>query len=318
MENHKTIHWANLKEAGTFKGILFLLWVHRIFGRTIFSIILIPVMAYFFCFVPVARRASREYLNLHFTAFPHCWKKSPGYFQVYLHLYAFGQAVLDKLLAWSLPMTENEFDIVDEEQLLNFMEKQNGQLIIGSHIGNLEYCRGFVQRYKEKTINVLVYDQHSANFVKAMLSLNEESRVNVFQVDTLDIPTILKLKTKVDAGEWIFIAGDRVPLSGEERTVPVSFLGKTASLPIGPYILAKVLQCEVQLMFSFRNKGKVVFDLVPFSEKIVIPRKENGKKLQELAQKFASEMEKQLVKAPYQWFNFYPYWEKQKEADLLS
>lgn len=306
-------HWSGIKEAGTYNGFMFLLWVHKVFGRTIFGVVLYPVMVYFVLFRHIARRASLEFLQAHYRLKPEFWSKPPGYVDVFWHFIAFGQAVLDKLLAWTVNMSESEFKVVDREALSELLDDPRGQLIIGSHVGNLEYCRGFVQRYKNRTINILVYDQHAANFVKMMLRINAASRVHVYQVDQLDIPTMLMLKSKIEGGEWLFIAGDRIPLSGEKRTVPVNFMGKQAQMPIGPYMLAKTLQCPVKLMFSYRLGKQVLFDMVPFSEKVEIPRKGRDETLRVLAQNFASELEKQCLNAPMQWFNFYPYFDNPSE-----
>ncbi|RYZ93026.1 MAG: hypothetical protein EOO68_22120, partial [Moraxellaceae bacterium] len=292
-------HWSTLRESGTVKGILFLLWLHKYFGRRTFNLAMYPIMAYFFLFNSLARNSSLEFLQTHAKKYPTFWNRTPTYGDVFTHIYSFGQSVLDKLLAWSTPITESEFDVANEDLLAEFMKKENGQLIIGSHLGNMEYCRGFVQRYKEKTINALVYDQHSANFVNAMQHLNPQSRINIYQVNELDIALILQLKNKIDAGEWLFIAGDRIPLSGEERTVTVEFLGRPTQLPIGPYMLAKVLQCEVQLMFSYRKNGKVFFELVPFAEQVIIARKDDGKSIHSYAQRYADALEKQAAKAPF-------------------
>ncbi len=308
LPNSDQQHWSELKESGTMRGILFLLWLHKYCGRSVFNGAMYLVIAYFFLSRPLARAASLDFLQTHARAYPESWNHTPGYRDVFAHMYSFGQSILDKLLAWSTPLTESEFEIVNEPVLTEFLTKENGQLIIGSHLGNLEYCRGFMQRYKQRTINVLVYDQHSANFVNAMQSLNPESRMNVYQVNELDIALILQFKTKLEAGEWLFIAGDRIPLSGEGRTVMVDFLGRPAQLPIGPYMLAKVLQCEVQLMFSYRKNGKVLFELVPFAEQVMISRKDGGASISAYAQHYARELEKQAAKAPLQWFNFYPYW----------
>jgi len=225
---------------------------------------------------------------------------------------AFGQSILDKCLAWTRTIEEDEFIIVNEPELRKLLEDSKGQLIIGSHLGNLEYCRGFVHRYKNKTINVLVYDQHSANFVNMMQRTSPDSRMHIYQVDGLDIPTILRLKEKIDRGEWLFIAGDRVPLSGEQRTVNVDFMGRVASFPIGPYMLAKVLRCNVKLMFSYRVGDRVRFEMVPFSDQVVLQRKSSNSDLRRYAQQFAAELERQCVNAPFQWFNFYPYWRDQR------
>ena len=301
-------HWANYREAGTANGLLFLAWVHRRFGRGVFNVLLYPIMLYFFLFKSVARRASLEFLRTHATCYPQYWQKRPGYRTVFAHMYAFGQSILDKSLAWSVVINEDEFELANEQQLAEFMQKETGQLIIGSHLGNLEYCRGFVHRYKNKVINALVYDQHSANFVEVMQKLNPASRMNVFQVDALDIPLILSLKAKIDAGEWLFIAGDRIPLSGDARTTTVDFLGRATQLPIGPYMLAKVLQCEVQLMFSYRREEKVYFELVPFADKVSLPRGSVDQALQRYAQQYAHALQQQAARAPLQWFNFFPYW----------
>lgn len=311
----KQAHWSTLQESGTIRGILFLLWLQRIFGRRFFNALLYPIMAYFFLVNRRARRASLDFLQTHFRKYPDYWHgEMPGYRDVFRHMYAFGQCILDKLLAWSTPIREQDFAIANEPLLAEFMAKTSGQLIIGSHLGNLEYCRGFVQRYKARTINALVYDQHSANFVTAMQKINPESRIHIYQVHELDIPLILQLKAKIDQGEWLFIAGDRIPLSGEARTVTVDFLGRPAQLPIGPYMLAKVLQCEVQLMFSYRNAQKIYFELVPFAQQVTLPRKNSGAQLQAYAQQYASALEQQAARAPLQWFNFYPYWTSSQSA----
>ena len=308
-------HWASLQESGTLRGILFLLWLQRVFGRGFFNLALYPVMLYFFLVNRRARAASYEFLRIHAHQYPAYWQgKTPGYTDVFRHMYAFGQCILDKLLAWSTPISEQDFAIANEPLLADFMAKSSGQLIIGSHLGNLEYCRGFMQRYKAKTINALVYDQHSANFVNAMQRINPESRIHIYQVNELDIPLILQLKTKIEHGEWLFIAGDRIPLSGEARTTSVDFFGRPAQFPIGPYMLAKVLQCEVQLMFSYRQNAKIYFELVPFAEKVSLPRNNSDKQLQAYAQQYAAALEQQAARAPLQWFNFYPYWNSSTAA----
>lgn len=301
-------HWSNIAEVGTARGMLVLLWLHRICGRKLFNIVLYPVCLYFFLFRPGARRASLEFLQTHARAYPGYWSRPPGYGQVLKHFYAFGQSILDKTLAWGSPMDESEFEVADPTDLAAFMENERGQLIIGSHLGNLEYCRGFVQRYKQKTINALVYDRNSANFVRVMQGLYPASRIHIYQVSDLDVPLLLQLKNKIDAGEWLFIAGDRVPLSGESRTVLAKFLGRDAPFPVGPYMLARVLQCEVQLMFSYRRGQKVYFERIPFAQQVILPRGDADEQLRRYAQQYATALERQCAQAPLQWFNFYPYW----------
>lgn len=300
-------HWAQASESGSYWGLVFMLWLHRIFGRRLFSCVMAPISLYFFIVNGVARRASREFLTTHAQRYPHLWQRQPNNRDVIRHIYSFGQAILDKVLAWSAPIDPNCFDIQNPAAVDAFLSRPGGQLIIGSHLGNLEFCRGFVQRYMDKTVNILVYDQHAANFVKIMQKINPTSRINVYQVTQLDIPLILLLQTKISNGEWLFIAGDRVPVKGD-RTMAVEFFGKPAPFAIGPYVLAKTLQCEVSLMFSYRVGEKVNFEVVPFADRVNLPRRDSGEQLRYYVQSYATELERQAAKAPFQWFNFYPYW----------
>ncbi len=306
-------HWASLQEAGTFAGLRFLFFLNKYFGRKIYSLVIYPVALYFVIFKRVSRQASQKFLLLHWQKNPEFWKRKPNYWSSVLHFKQFAEAILDKGLAWSAEIAEEDFIIDDISVIETLMQDERGQLIIGTHFGNLEYCRGFMQRYKNKVINILVYDKHSANFVQIMQKVNPDSRINVFQVDEFDVATILLLKQKIDGGEWVFIAGDRIPLAGLEHTVEVNFLNNKAPLPIGPYLLAKALACPVKLMFGYRHpqleEGKVYFEVVPFADKLVFTRKDRQEKIQAYAQQFVSSLEKHCLQAPYQWFNFYDFWE---------
>lgn len=304
-------HWSYMKEAGTLTGMRFLYFLYRVFGRWTFSLIMYPVALYFMLFRPTQRRASHQFLLAHFHHNKHSWRTKPNHFHVLLHFKSFAEVVLDKILGWLIDIDESEFILTCPELIEELLADSRGQLIIGSHFGNLEFCRGFMQRYKNKVINVLLYDKHAGNFVRMMQKENTDARLNVFQVDEFDTTTIITLKEKVDAGEWVFIAGDRIPLSGLERTIDVNFYGKPAPLPIGPYMLAKALACPVKYMFAYRlisESNKVVFDVTPVCDKLTLSRKDKINDIRHYAQLFATKLEEHSTKAPYQWFNFYDVW----------
>lgn len=309
-------HWSSIREAGTLFGLQFLGFVYKVFGRWPVTLCLLPTVAYFVLFKGATRSSSQEYLQKHYQSYPEQWAKKPNLWSTCKHLFLFAETVVDKLLSWIIEIDADNFVIDHPERIEALMADDRGQLIIGSHMGNLEYCRGFMHRYKSKSINILVHDQHSQNYNTIMQQLNPDSRLNVFQVSEFDIPTMLSIKAKIDAGEWVFIAGDRSPLSGTERTAEVQFLGQTAQLPIGPYMLAKGLGCPVKLMFSYCDyfrKGKPVhFEVVNFSDRVMFDRKQRQQQIQEYAQQFADELSAQCKKAPYQWFNFYDFWANQK------
>ena len=303
-----TTHWAKMRETGTFVGLRFLYRLNQLFGRGVFKFILLFVSAYFVVTRAEYRRASQEYLQTHYAFFPQRWSKPPGIKSTFDHFTAFGEAILDKALAWSTDITEESFHVVNRQTIDDILNDERGQLIVGTHLGNLEYCRGFMRDNNNKVINILTYDRHSANFAKAMETVNPASRLNIFQVDEMDVPMILLLKARIDDGEWLFIAGDRIPVEGHQRTVNVSFMGRTTALPMGPYLLANTLSCPVKLMFAYRQNKKITVELVPFEDQLVLKRGERQSQIQGFAQRFAKELEKQCEAVPYQWFNFYDFW----------
>ncbi|MBX2867271.1 MAG: hypothetical protein KTR18_01240 [Acidiferrobacterales bacterium] len=304
----KTKHWSEFQEAGTLLGFRFMLGVYKVFGRWVFNLILYPAMAYFTVFRPQSRKASLGFLQTHYRFNPSYWKSPPGFLDVVKHFMQFGHSVLDKLLAWSVPIGKDAFDVPDQKAIDTFHDDPRGQLIIGSHLGNLEFCRGYMSRYHDRTINILLHDRHAANFVEMMRRINPLSRLYIYQVDSLDIGTILELKAKIENGEWLFIAGDRVPLSGYLRTTKVSFLGKPAWLPIGPYLLAKSLGCPVKMIFAFRMAGKIRLEIASLGDRIELVRGDREGQINALAQRFATELEDRCTRAPFQWFNFYDFW----------
>lgn len=314
-------HWSQTREAGTMAAMRLVFFIYRLCGRKVFSVIMYPVALYFVLCRKEQREASLQYLSAHYRFKPEVLQRKPGYRHVLLHFKTFAEVILDKMLGWLDEISEKDFVLSSPENIEALHNDDRGQLIIGSHFGNLEFCRGFMHRYRSKVINILVYDKHAGNFVKMMQDENNESRLNVFQVDEFDVTTIMMLKEKIDAGEWVFIAGDRVPLSGLERTVDVQFLGQQAPLPIGPYMLAKALACPVKLMFAYRYKAadnKVLFDVAPLCDKLQFNRKTRQQDLQHYAQQFASKLEAHCLKAPYQWFNFYDFWQPGDTMSLTA
>ena len=303
--------WSTDREAGSLFGLKLLWLVYRLFGRRTLSFLLLPVSGYYFLTRSGARRASSQYLNRHFLKFADDWSRSPGVSDQLRHFHEFAESVVDKLLAWRVPVRRHDFTLLDEAVVRRTELDSRGLLIIGSHHGCIEFSRGFLQNDLDHVINLLVYDRHSGNYVQMMREFSDESRINIYQVDEFSISTMLLFKEKIERGEWIFVAGDRVPVSGTERTVPVQFLGGEALFPVGPYLLAHALQCPVRLMFSWKNHtGKdqnIYFNVVEFSDQIRLPRQRDAALLN-YAQRYAAELEKVVRVAPYQWFNFYDYW----------
>ena len=303
-------HWAAIGEAGALAGLKFMAWTYRLVGRVGFNIVLAPVMFYFLLRRPIARRASLDYLRRVKRQYPDSLHGRPGLWMSFRHFLAFGRSLLDKYIAPTSIDTREE----DAELVRSIVESGRGIVLLGSHIGNLEYSRGISSRHPELVINVLVYDQHAANFAELISEAAPESRHNMIQVTDLDLDLALRLKDRVANGEWLLIAGDRVPVGLSDNVCAVEFLGDRANFPVGPYVLGNLLHCPVYMMHCYFESGLYRLRVELLEEEIVPARKDRQRNYEPQAQKFAAALEAQVKKAPLQWFNFYDFWASQTRS----
>jgi predicted LPLAT superfamily acyltransferase len=210
-------------------------------------------------------------------------------------------------------------DSQDRHRLTRLIESGQGCLLIGSHFGNLEYARGIASQHPDLVINILIHDRHAENFAALMNESAPQSRTNLVQVTELDIDMSIRLQQKVDAGEWLLIAGDRVPIGEGENVCAADFLGDEANFPIGPFVLARLLHCPVYLMHCYRREGayRLRFDL--FAESLRPERVGGRVSYAREVQQFATALESEICRAPLQWFNFYDFWnEFAREQSVAS
>lgn len=301
-------HWANIREAGMITGMRFMVGVHALLGRAVFNLLLYPVMAYFLLRRRTARKASMDYLARVRAYFPAALPDRSPWRLSFRHFLTFGQLLIDKFLAWSRPPPVPELPPGHKRQLFDLLERRQGCLVLGSHFGNIEYSRGLSVRHPELVINVLIYDQHAGKFAEMMARHHPESRMHLIQVTDLDLPLALKLREKVDAGEWVVIAGDRVPVGEGGRTVTVDFLGAPARFPVGPWVLGSLLRCPVYSLHCYHEADGYRMEFERFAEAIELPRGGREAAFTEYARRYAASLEALVHKHPMQWFNFFDFW----------
>lgn len=301
-------HWARISEAGAVRGMRTMVWIYDHLGRTGFNIALFPVMIYYFLRRGAARRASREYLLRVRAMYPDALPRGPIWLLSFRHFLEFGHSILQKYLAWTEEPPHISMDEDEQRELFEMVETRQGCLLVGSHFGNIEYSRGISRRHPDLRTNVLLHDKHANKFAALMEGANSESRMRLLQVTELDLALTLRLKEKIDQGEWVVMAGDRVPVDENSKTISVEFFGERARFPIGPYVLGAVLQCPVYLLHCFRKDSEHLLGFEHFSDRLQLPREDRQTHLETHAQHFARALERQVVRSPLQWFNFYDFW----------
>ncbi|WP_305368570.1 glycosyltransferase family 2 protein [Photobacterium leiognathi] len=306
-------HWSSHAERGTILGIKTLLAVYSLLGRKAFNVLLKAVMGYYYLTGKKARKASEDYLEQLESYASDNQLALPSKLNSYDHLLSFGHTMLDKLVAWKGDYSENNLTIHGDEHFNELAKRQQGIVVLGSHLGNLELCRALSSRHPDIKINALVFTEHAERFNAVLKAINPDSDLNLIQVNELGADTAIMLQQKVEQGEWLVIVGDRTSVTKEQRVVWADFLGKPAPFPQGPFILASVLKVPVYTLFGLRDDSQATphFDVYfePFSEQLILPRKTRETALQETVQQYASRLESYTIKAPLQWYNFFNFWQ---------
>jgi predicted LPLAT superfamily acyltransferase len=307
-EPKDTRRWYQINEAGFVTGMRLLFWICRIFGRWPFRIVLYPVVTWYVLTRPVARKASLDYLR----RLQQCGASQvqPNMLTVMRHFAAFAETMLDKMMLWGgLFKFENTLLIGEEEFSADFA-KQRGGVIISCHLGNLDLCRVLSKRRAGMKISVMGHTRHARAFNQILAQLDPDSMVDILEVTEITPATAMMLSERVGRGEYLVVSGDRIPIAPNPRVTSARFLGQEASLPVGPYVLANLLQCPVYLLFPMQIGKRTEIHLERFRDSIQLPRKERNEIIANLAAEYAARLEYYCKRAPLQWFNFYDFWQR--------
>ena len=122
---------------------------------------------------------------------------------------------------------------------------------------------------------------------------------------------MLELSQRLERGEWIAIAADRVPIRGD-KTQSVNFLGHSAEFPQGAWLLASILKAPLNTIFCLKEKGQYRMKLRRFSAPISGRGKAREENIKQVMQQYADLLAKECAENPLLWFNFYNFWNDKK------
>jgi predicted LPLAT superfamily acyltransferase len=299
-------HWAGIGESTFVGGIWFLYGVHALAGRRVLRLLLWPVVLFHALARPAARRASLAYLERMQAAHGAIGAR-PGIRHVLRHLLSFAETLLDKLLATAGRYPWQRVRVEGQELVDALVAQRRGALFVTAHVGCLELCQALAARLPDLKLTVLVHTRHAERFNRILRRLNPAATVELLQVTDVTAATAVELERRVRAGEFVAIAGDRVPLA-EGRSARVAFLGAAAAFPVGAYVLASLLQCPLLFLGCVREGAGHVVRFEPMAERLALPRAGRDQALQAWAADFATRLEALLRRAPYEWFNFFDFW----------
>jgi len=290
-------------------GVWLLYAVHRLFGRPLFRLLLLPVVAVQWCSNARLRAASLQYLQRLHAARPGLFPRTPGWREGLRHVGLFAETLLDKLLAIAGRYPWERVSECDLERVERARREGQGGVFITAHMGCLELCRVIGQQKARLDVTVLVHTRHAQAFNRILKRLDPQSALKLLEVSDFGPATAVQLQQIVAAGGWVAIAGDRVPLHSQQ-VVTVNFLGHPAPLPVGPYVLASLLRCPLVLLSCLHTRTGYEIRFETLAERVELPRAQRAAALARHAQIYADALQRRVSESPYDWFNFFAFWDR--------
>ncbi|MBN8712362.1 MAG: acyltransferase [Xanthomonadales bacterium] len=286
-------------------GGRFAIWLIRCIalygGRRLARACLYPITGYFYLRRGSERRASRDYLGRVFGRAPTRW-------QVLRHVHCFSATILDRVF-W-LAQGERPFAIETQglEQLEQLVARGQGVLLLGSHQGSFEALRTISSRRPGLALRVVLDKQQTPALTALLEALAPGVGASVIDAAQGGPCMALAMAEACASGALVALLADR----GREREVlrRAELLGAPAPFPTSPWLLANSLRVPVVLCFGLYlggNRYRLVFE--PFAERVEIPRRGRDTALDALIARYAQRLEYYMRVAPYNWFNFYDFWQ---------
>ena len=294
--------WDGKTRGGAIGYRIFIFFLKNVNIR--FSYTLLRVVAGYFWLFSDKKPLLYFYQDrLHFTK----WKT---YKLIYRNYVMLGECLLDKIVVMAGIKNKFTFQYIGEEYLHQLSEEKRGGILIGAHMGNWEIAGHLLKRIGTK-VHIVMLDAEHQKIKELLEHVLKEKNLSVIPI-TNSYDHLYTIERALKNGEFVAIHGDRF-LPGA-KTVTCNFLGQEAQFPTGPFYMAMKFQAPVCYVSAVK-KGRCHYKFnatkpeIPHSANRV---KTRDQELERVVASYVENLEHMVIENPTQWFNFYPFWNRNK------
>ncbi len=259
---------------------------------------------WFLLTAPAARRASRDYLG-------RVLGRPATLGDVAQHFASFAAAILDRVMLLSGRQAAFRIEADGLAALTATVAEGRGAILLGAHLGSFEVLRGLACQ-SPAPVWALMYRRNAGGLTALMDRIAPQLRERVIEIG--DTASMLRARECIERGEVVGILADRAPPG--HRRVEASLLGGPVRLPSGPFVLAATLGAPVFVFRAVRVGARHYrIGIEPFAGRVVLSRERRYADLQWHVQLYADWLGRSCRTHPFQWFNFFPFWDADPDAD---
>lgn len=314
----KLLHWSDEKEVIKSSRPLKLLLTLMLHIPICLVLVLVYPVSFFYLIFSRRARTEAYLYQKQLKKFTH--GESPKIISPFRQILSFSLCVLEKMEGWLGKVKFEELVCHDDDLhgLIESLEKKQGAVLIGSHLGNIELLRSLssfnrtgVKR--EVPVTVIMETKSTEQFNNTLKEVNPNAGLNIISPQSIGPDTMILLQEHIQNGGLVVFAADRTSASARTRSVRLPFLGKAADFPYGVFLLTLLLNAPTYFVFALRTKTASLHPRYNmFVERAETPlagfRAERDKRIHALCEEYVGKLEKYCKLFPYQWYNFYNFW----------
>lgn len=303
--------WTQHQERSNLTLLRVMTWISLHCGRRASRVVLVAVATWFVLFSPLARRASRDYLQ-------RVLDRPPNWVDVWRHMFCFGTTIHDRIYLLNEQYDSFDLRLHGETLVTAAVAEGRGAFLIGGHLGSFEVIRAIGRTQPDLRVAITMYEENAQQINAIMATVNPVSKQDVISLGQVD--SMLKVREYLERGSLIGMLADRTLVCDSASSIkPVEFLGTPAGFPLGPLQMAAMLRRPVIFMtglYRGGNRYDIHFDkLADFSD---VRRAGRGDEVQAALVRYVSLLEQYCRSAPYNWFNYFDFWQTGDAVDAYG
>lgn len=275
---------------GIFISILKRLGVLPAYGLLVF------VSAYYYLFSWKSSKTIWYYLRQRLG-----YPVLPSLVKLYSNYFWFGQAIIDRIVMMANIKNRFSFNFDGEEHLHNMVKAGKGGLLLSAHLGNWEIAGHLLKRLNTP-INIVMFDGEHRQLKQYLENQTGQRNARIIVIKD-DISHVYQIIEALNNNELVCMHSDRF-LPGN-KTETVSFLGKEAQFPQGPFALAAKLNVPVSFVFALKES---LFHYHFFATEAHVYKNQKDNEPGKILEAFTAELTEKVKAYPSQWYNYYNFW----------
>lgn len=290
--------WMQHKERGSFFLLQLMSRISLIFGRRLSRIVVYGIALYFLLAVAAARKASRSYLE-------RALQRPATWLDLYRHILAFASTIHDRFYLLNGQADLFDIQVFGAEPIIALQRQNQGALLFGAHMGSFEILLTHGRSHRFNSC-IAMYPENARQLNRALAAINPEAITGIIALGQID--SMLTIHHKLETGALVGVLADRA--AGPDQYLTLPFLGAPARFPTGPFRMAAMLGHPIYFMtglYCGGNRYEVHFE--PLADFAEVPRSQRDAVVRETLQKYVTTLERHCKAAPYNWFNFFEFWE---------